>query len=45
MTYFHWLGHDHHAAKREQLEREQRAIDEARAIAANCPVLADDDDG
>lgn len=44
MKFFHWLGHDHHAAKREELEREQRAIDEARAIAALCPVVEDGED-
>lgn len=42
MKYFHWLGHDAHAAKREHLEREQRAVDEARAIAPLCPTVEDD---
>ena len=40
--FFMWLGHDHHEAKREQLELEQRAIDEARMIAATCPTIEDE---
>lgn len=39
---FFWLGHDAHAAKREQQEREQKAIDEARLAAFACPVVEDD---
>ena len=42
MNYFFHLGHDAHQAKREQQERDQWAIDEARAIAALCPVIEDD---
>ena len=42
MNFMFWLGHDHHEAKREQQERDQRAIDEARALAALCPVIEDD---
>lgn len=42
MKYFFHLGHEHHAAKREQQEREQRAIDEARLAAFACPVVEED---
>lgn len=42
LRFFMWLGHDHHAAKREHLERQQRAVDEARAIALLCPTVEDD---
>lgn len=40
--FFMWLGHDHHTAKRELIESEQRAIDEARLLAVSCPVIEDD---
>ena len=43
--FFMWLGHDHHEAKREQAEREQQAVDEARLIAAHGLLIEEGDDG
>ena len=44
MRFYHWLGYDHHQARREQEEREQRAIDEARIAAVRCPLVDDTED-
>ena len=45
MRYFHWLGHEHHAAKREELEREQCALDAERLAALHGLVIEEGDDG
>lgn len=37
MTYFFWLGHEHHDAKREWEEREQ--------LLREGPVIEEGDDG
>lgn len=42
MTYYHWLGHESGAAEREEAERQQSIIDEARASEMAMRALAED---